>query len=277
MRILIFICLLIPGAAALYAQSPVVKVAVLVYQGMELQDFAGPADVFNKANTITRGAYQVYTVSCTKEVVYTDGHIGIQPDYNMQQLPKPDILVIPGAAVSLPDSLSRDSTLLSLIRHYQDSVSVIMSVSSGAFLLASAGLLDQQAATTHFFLADDFVAAFPAITLVKDVRYVDIGNIITTAGATAGIDAALHLVERYSGERIAGMVARAMQYSPRREETWPQAPTGMDYKKDADVVCGMIAIDKNTYASYQGKRYYFCSEICKKTFLRNPGQYTVKQ
>ncbi len=163
------------------------------------------------------------------------------------------------------------------IRQYQDSVSVIMSVSSATFLLAAAGLLDQQEATTHFFLADDFATAFPAITLVKDVRYVDLGNIISTAGATAGIDAALHLVERYSGERIAGMVARGMQYTPKREETWPLAPTGMDYKKDADVVCGMIAIDKNIYALYQGKRYYFCSEICKKAFLKKPGQYLQRQ
>lgn len=273
MRNILFIFLLFTGANVLYAQTPVVKVAVLLYPGIALQDLAGPADVFTKAATITRGAYQVYTVSLTPGVIYTDGHIGIQPNYTIRQMPKPDLLVFPGAPVSVIDSLRQDSTLLSVIRQYQDSVSVVMSVSTGAYLLAAAGLLDHQKATTHFFVADDFAGAFPAVTLVRDVRYVDEGNIVTTAGVTAGIDGALHLVERYSGDRIAGMVARGMQYTPKREEAWPQAPTGMDYKRDGDVVCGMIAIDKNITATRQGKKYYFCSEICKKAFLKNAEKY----
>lgn len=265
---LIVSCLL--GAVVLYAQTPVVKVAVLLYPGMELQDFAGPADVFTKAAAITRGEYRLYTVSMKQELVYTEGHVGIQPDYTITQLPKTDVLIIPGASMVVMDSLRKDSAILSLIRRYQDSVSVVMSVCTGAYLLAEAGLLDHQKATTHFFVADDFSKAFPGITLVRDVRYADEGNILTTAGVTAGIDGALHLVERYSGDRIAGMVARAMQYTPHREEPWPQAPTGMNGRGDADVICGMIAIDKNIYAEYKGKRYYFCSEICKKAFLKKP-------
>lgn len=268
MRILFTIFLLFTGGNVLYAQTPVVKVAILLYPGISLQDFAGPAEVFTKAKEITRGAYEVYTVSFRQEMVYTEGHIGIQPTYSIPRMPKPDLLIIPGAPVKVIDSLRNDSTLLSFIRQYQDSVSVLLSISTGTFLLAAAGLLDHQPATTHYFVADEFAGAFPAATLVKNVRYVDDGNIITTAGVTAGMDGALHLVERYSGERIAGMVARGMQYTPKREEPWPMAPTGMDYKKDADVICGMIAIDKNIYAEYQGTRYYFCSEICKKEFLR---------
>jgi len=268
MRIFFLLFLLFTGGNVLYAQTPVVKIAVLLYPGLSLQDFAGPAEVFTKTREITRGAYEVYTVSFRQEMVYTEGHIGIQPNYSIRQMPKPDLLIIPGAPLNVIDSLGKDSTLCSFIRQYQDSVSLVLSISTGTFLLAAAGLLDHQPATTHYFVAAAFAAAFPAVTLVKDVRYVDNGNIITTAGVTAGIDGALHLVERYSGERIAGMVARGMQYTPKREEPWPMAPTGMDYKKDADVICGMIAIDKNIYAEYQGKRYYFCSEICKKEFLR---------
>ncbi len=261
------------GVAALYAQTPVVKVAVLLYPGMELQDFAGPADVFTKAAEITRGGYQVYTVSMKQGVVYTEGHVGIQPDYTIRQLPETDVLVIPGAPMAVIDSLRKDSTMRTLIKQYQDSVSVVMSVCTGAYLLAEAGLLDHQKATTHYFVADDFAEAFPGIAVVKDVRYVDEGNIVTTAGVTAGIDGALHLVERYSGDRIAGMVARGMQYTPHREEVWPQAPTGMNGKGDADLVCGMVAIDKNVYAEYKGRRYYFCGGTCKKAFLSNPGKY----
>jgi transcriptional regulator GlxA family with amidase domain len=266
MKIILLICSLFTGLT-IKAQSPVIKVAILLYPGIDLQDFAAPADVFTKAATITQGEYQLYTVSLGQEIVYTAGHIGIKPDYSVKQLPKPDILVIPGAPMQVVDS----SGLKTFIRQYQDSVSVLLSVGTGAYLLAGAGLLDHQQATTYYYVADDFASAFPQVTLVKDVRYVDEGNIITTVG----IDGVLHLIRRYSGDRIADMVARSMQYTPHREEIWPLAPTGMNASQDADVVCGMITIDKNIHVMHEGRNYFFCSEICKKTFLRNPAKYLL--
>lgn len=266
MKIILLLCALFTGSA-LYAQTPVVKVAILIYPGIDLQDFAGPADVFTKAASITQGQYQVYTVSLKQGIVYTAGHIGIQPDYTVQQLPKTDILVIPGTPVQMIDSFG----LKAFIQQFQDSVSVVMSVGTGTYLLAGAGLLDHQKATTYYYVADDFANTFPKVTVVKDVRFVDEGNIITTVG----IDGVLQLIQRYSGERIAAMVARSMQYTPHREEAWPVAPTGLNASQDADVVCGMIAVDKNSYATHKGRNYFFCSEVCKKAFLMNPGRYIL--
>ena len=174
--------------------------------------------------------------------------------------------------------------MVSFIRHYKDSTVVTMSVCTGAYLLGSAGLLDHHKATTHFFVADDFGETFPDVTLVKEVRYVDEGNIITTSGVTSGIDGALHLVERYSGDKMAGMVARGMQYFPHREEAWPIPAAGMKFQRDAhamnhldtsasDVVCGMPMVDKKINAEYKGKTYYFCAETCKKAFLKKPEKY----
>ncbi|WPQ60666.1 DJ-1/PfpI family protein [Chitinophaga sancti] len=291
MRQLFVFISLIWGTGAVFAQNipaekPVIKVAVLAYDGMELQDFAGPADVFIKAGSVTRGQYQVYTVAFKPGMVFTDGHIGIQPDYQISNMPKPDVLVIPGAGMKVIDSLREDSAMCSFIRQYKDSVAVTMSVCTGAYLLGAAGILDHHKATTHFFVADDFGETFPNLTLVKEVRYVDEGNIITTSGVTSGIDGALHLVERYSGDRMSSMVARGMQYYPHREEAWPLPGAGMKFQRDAhpmnmnnldtsasDVVCRMPMVDKKINTEYKGKTYYFCSETCKKNFLKNPGKY----
>lgn len=277
MRNIIMMLFLLCNTGIVAAQKTI-NVAILLYPGMELQDFAGPTDVFVKAGEVTRGQYNVYTVAFNKEMVYTEAHkIGIQPAYDIHTMPKPNVLVIPGAPMTVIDSLSKDSSLLSFLRYSRDSVDVTMSVCTGAYLLGSAGVLDHHHATTHFFVADDFEETFPAVKVVRAVRYVDEGNIITTSGVTSGIDGALHLVERYSGEQLAGMTARGMQYTPHKEETWPVSPAGMKYSHltttETDVVCGMAMVDKRIKTEYKGKTYYFCSEVCKKAFIKAPTKY----
>ncbi|SEW38444.1 GlxA family transcriptional regulator [Chitinophaga arvensicola] len=233
MRTIILSALFLCFTGILHAQTtPVVKVAVLLYPGVELQDFAGPADVFVKAAGVTRGQYDVYTVSLQPGMIYTESDkVAIKPAYQLTNMPKPDILVIPGASMTVIETLRTDSAMYSFIRKYKDSAAVTMSVCTGAYLLGRTGALDQIRSTTHFFVADDFQETFPHTTLIKDVRYVDEGHIITTSGVTSGIDGALHLVERYSGEKIAAMVARGMQYNTHREEAWPVAPAGMKFQR----------------------------------------------
>lgn len=259
------------------------NVAILVYQGMQIQDFAGPAEVFIKAGEVSRGQYHVYTTGFNTKSILAEGNISMQPTYEISNMPKPDILVIPGAGMKVIDVLRKDSSMLSFIRQYKDSAAVTMSVCTGAYLLAGAGILNGHKATTHFFVADDFAETFPAVSLVKEVRYVDEGKIVTTSGVTSGIDGALQLVKRYSGDKIAGMVSRGMQYVPHEQEPWPVAPTGMKFRQTAkatsvpvDVVCGMTIADKHFSTSYNGHTYYFCSEACKKKFLNKPSAFVKK-
>jgi AraC family transcriptional activator FtrA len=93
----------------------------------------------------------------------------------------------------------------------------IVSVCSGAFVLAETGLLDGKRATTHWLYAETFRRRFPAVRYEEDVLYVDEGNLLTSAGSAAGLDACLHLVRRDFGAKIANTVARRMVVPPHRE------------------------------------------------------------
>jgi AraC family transcriptional activator FtrA len=107
--------------------------------------------------------------------------------------------------------------LVAALRRASDRGARLLSICSGAFLLAAAGLLDGKRATTHWLYADDFKRLFPGVVFEDDVLYVDEGQIITSAGSAAGIDACLHLVRRDFGASVANTVARRMVIPPHRE------------------------------------------------------------
>lgn len=203
--------------------SKVYRVAVLLYPGVELLDFAGATDVFVKAAGVTGGKYQVYSLAMTPGVVSTERNtIAIRPEYNGQgAFPPPDILVIPGAPLETIDSLMSDPAFMGWLKQLTDRAGVTMSVCTGAYFLAQAGLLTDKPATTHWYASTDFGTRYPGIRLVRDVRYVDAGNLVTASGVSSGIDGALHMVEQYSGPAIAALVAKIIQYTPHHREPWP--------------------------------------------------------
>lgn len=249
----VFLILCKPGSA----QTPAPKhlnVAIFVYPGVGLGDLNGPLDVFVKASSMTQGQYRVYTVAlrpagAASQQGATDagtittqgGGIRLKPDYVVGEMPAPDILVIPGGSIGLLDSMTRDKEVISFIQQYQHKVRVLMSVCTGAYLLGKSGALNGHKATTHFFVADDLKEQFPGLTMVKDVRFVDEDSLLTTSGVTTGMDGALHLVTRYSGERVAGMVAGALQYSALEKEKWPQPVEGMKFDRERRKKMGLLA------------------------------------
>jgi transcriptional regulator GlxA family with amidase domain len=215
--------------------TPVKKlnVALFIYPGVGLGDLNGPADVFMKAAGLTKGQYNVYTFALGQGVIRTQGNgFKLTPDYLESKMPTPDILVIPGGSIGLMDTMSLDSKVIAMLKKYQPRVEVMMSVCTAAYLLGKAGILDHHKATTHYFVADDFRTQFPALTLVRDVRYVDEGSVMTCSGVTSGMDGALHLVNKYSGDQVAAMLSRAIQYVPREQEKWPVAPNGMKFDRN---------------------------------------------
>ncbi|WP_367866242.1 GlxA family transcriptional regulator [Pedobacter sp. WC2423] len=228
----LFCCAL---AFAQQETTPVKKinVALYIYPGVGLGDLNGPADVFMKAAGLTKGQYNVYTFALQQGTIRTQGNgLKITADYLESEMPKPDILVIPGGSIGLMDTMCLDPKVIGMLKKYQSQVEVMMSVCTASYLLGKAGILDHHKATTHYFVADDFQTQFPALTLVKDVRYVDEGTVMTCSGVTSGMDGALHLVNKYSGDKIAAMLSRAIQYTPRGEEKWPVAPNGMKFDRN---------------------------------------------
>lgn len=191
------------------------KVAILVHDGVELLDFAGPAEVFSSASANGRRAFQVFTVAPSAGPTRTQNAVTVAPDYTIADCPAPDILVIPGGnSLVLVD----DPAVMSWIGERAKSCEITLTVCTGAFTLAKLGLLDGKSATTHWSARPGLRRDHPQVKVIDDVRFVDSGNIITSAGVSAGIDGSLYVVERLLGTEAAWTTARYMEYD------WEPAP-----------------------------------------------------
>ncbi|MBD2755288.1 DJ-1/PfpI family protein [Spirosoma sp. BT704] len=186
------------------------NVAIFIHNGVEILDFAGPSEVFAS----TEG-FAVYTVSLTKEPVISQGFIKIIPTYSLTDCPKPDIVVLPGGKTG---PFIENKPLIDWIKHTATQAEVMLSVCTGAGLLAKAGLLDGKQATTFHSYIESLQRATPNAKILANTRFVDNGQIITTAGVSAGIDGALHVVAKLKGQAIAHQTARYMEYDKWKPE-----------------------------------------------------------
>jgi transcriptional regulator GlxA family with amidase domain len=171
--------------------------------GVEVLDFAGPMEVFAYAG------FQVFTVSRKKEPIITQGILKIMPDYSIEDAPPADIMAFFGGNAGPP---SKDSAVLDWIRRRKTSTSYFFSVCTGAFIIGRAGILDNLTATTFHASIESLRKLLPGTKVLSDVRFVDNGKVVTTAGISAGIDGALHLVAKLKGEELAKEVAAYMEY-----------------------------------------------------------------
>jgi transcriptional regulator GlxA family with amidase domain len=170
---------------------------------VEVLDFAGPMEVFDYAG------FEIFTVSRRKEPIISQGILKVLPDYSIEDAPPADILAFFGGN-GKPSSA--DPMVQAWIRKRIPSTPYFFSVCTGAFFIGRAGILDGMKATTFHDEIDALRELLPNTTVLSDVRFVDNGHVITTAGISAGIDGALHLVSRLKGEEKAREVAYYMEY-----------------------------------------------------------------
>ena len=201
------------------------NVAIVLYEGVELLDFAGPGEVFaaaaHQGSDRDALAFKVYTVAATRQPIKSQGFVTITPDHGIDDAPPPDILVIPGGPSA---TLTGDQRFMTWADAVMKKAKLTLTVCTGAFVPAKAGLLDGRSATTHYGAIERLRTAFSRITVVEGKRFVDNGAIITTAGVSAGIDGALHAVARLLGRNVADGTARYMEYH------WtPEAYLAMSY------------------------------------------------
>jgi transcriptional regulator GlxA family with amidase domain len=178
------------------------RVAVLLFDGVEEIDYAGPIEAFGASGP------KVFTVGQTKSTVESVWGLKVTPDYDFSDAPEADVLVVPGGGIK---EAWKNPKLLDWIRERSAKVQVVLAVCSGAFILGKAGLLDGIQATTTASLRPQLAKMFPS-TSVSEKRYVDAGKIITTAGLSAGIDGTLYLIARQGGKKKAEAVATYMEY-----------------------------------------------------------------
>ena len=174
-------------------------VAFAVTNEATVIDFAGPWEVFQDAS------FKLYTVSDTTDAVEVSGGLRVFPACTFSDAPEPDIVVVGAQAGS--------DGMLDWLKKVGE-MATIMSVCTGAFKLAKAGLLDGRPATTHHDFFDAFEREFPRTRLQRGLRWVKGSDRVYTAGGlTSGIDLALHLVGRFRGEEAAERVAFYMEHA----------------------------------------------------------------
>lgn len=264
-----------PLSAPAHGQIPV---AFVVSRGTVMIDLAGPWEVFNNVMIMSRGSsmddqmpFRTYTVAESTQPV-TLGGIKILPDYIFANAPAPKIAVIPAQS-------GQTNAMLNWIRKVTKTTDLTMSVCTGAFVLASTGLLAGKPATTHHDAYKSFAVQFPDIKVQRGARFVESGNLATAGGLTSGIDLALHVVQRYFGRKVAEDTAYMLEYQgkgwtdPNSNATYLQAAVSSD-EHPLCPVCGM-EVDRKTAlrSEYKEKTYYFCSEDHKKQFDAAPNKW----
>ncbi|MBD7966708.1 DJ-1/PfpI family protein [Paenibacillus gallinarum] len=191
------------------------NVAVLLYEHVDGLDFCGAFDVFATASDWGKDFY-TYTVSEKSELINTISSFTVAPKYNFSDCPKPDILVVPGGIGARTEMNNLELT--SWIRRTSENSEIVLSICTGVLLLAKANLLSGLKVTTNQRAMDLLVQVAPKdCEILRDVRYVDNGKIVMSAGVTAGMDASLHVVSKLLGEERAVETASRLEYRWNRE------------------------------------------------------------
>lgn len=178
------------------------KVAFYLQNGVEVLDFAGPMEVFAYAQ------FDIFTVARTKDPIVSQGILKVIPDYTINNAPAADILAFFGGNAG---NAANDPKVIEWIKA-QTNISYYFSVCTGAFILGKADILNNLTVTTFHESIESLKKAVPNAKVLSDVRFVDNGKVITTAGISAGIDGALHLVEKIRGIEAAKRIAQYMEY-----------------------------------------------------------------
>ncbi len=190
------------------------NLAILLFDNAEVLDFCGPFEVFAVAGRQSKQcALDVFTVAEKPGPVLARHGLSVNPHYTLASCPRPDILLVPGGIGSRQQITNEP--LIDWIRSTAEDAELVLSVCTGALLLAKAGLLEGLEMTTHHVAYDLLREMVPNGTVHEDRRFVDNGKLVTSAGISPGIDMSLHIVERLLGKEVATAKARQM------EDVWP--------------------------------------------------------
>jgi putative intracellular protease/amidase len=240
------------------------NIAVFLYEGMELLDFAGPTEVFSATS-----GFNVYSVSVDGKPLECNvtGAIlnKITPDYAMDNAPLPDVVIFPGGGTG---PIAKNQSVINWVKDRAAHGTFLMSVCTGASVLANTGLLEGKNITTWYGFIPALQASHPELKVLENTRFVDNGIYLTTAGVSAGIDGALHLVSRIKGLDVAKATARYMEY-----DKWNPTQGRIDYENEyitelrkqvlAEKTIG-VAIPQERSAPYEGELKNLAFEFSEK-------------
>ncbi|RMB78539.1 DJ-1/PfpI family protein [Rhodococcus sp. SBT000017] len=190
------------------------SIAILLFDDVEVLDACGPFEVFSVANRVaeragTAALFDVTLVGIDDGAVRARGGMRIGVDTTIDDPRGFDVVLVPGGVV---DAVEADSRVLQWLQRIRPTAETVASVCTGVFVLAAAGLLDERPVTTHWEDLELLGDRWPALVVHEGVRYIDHGDLATSAGISAGLDLALHLVARWAGADHALATAGQMDY-----------------------------------------------------------------
>ena len=198
------------------------NVGILIFDDVELLDFAGPYEVFSRTRTVKgtksrlddeTACFNTFTFSVNNKNIIATGNVKIVPNYHLGNLPKVNILLIPGGLGTR--RLLEDEKFITWLSDYCNKVQVITSVCTGSLLLAKAGILKNKKCTTHWGALDLLSSLDQSLKIIKNQKVVD-DTIITSAGVSSGIDMAFYIVSKICGEIVAKDTAKYIEYKWRK-------------------------------------------------------------
>jgi transcriptional regulator GlxA family with amidase domain len=201
------------------------KVGILLYDFVDVLDFAGPAEVLSltannkaeqaftlyKKQLLPTRPFEVMTITDTGMQIKTHSGIKVEPDFSIDNSPELDILIIPGGPLRAVQSVVKNQKIRDwIIKH--NSIEYICSVCTGAYILGETGLLDGKKATTHHLALKVLQEKYPDIRVVSDSKVVHDSNLITSGEVSSGINMALYLVEKIMGRNTAERTAKTIEF-----------------------------------------------------------------
>jgi transcriptional regulator GlxA family with amidase domain len=196
------------------------NVAIFLFDDVEVLDFAGPFEVFSTAGfgVMDDIPFHVFTVAQKTQIIARNNLV-VLPTYTFDNCPAIDIVLVPGGGGYRADGTPYGSRLemnndlvINWIKEKSTTAEIVLSVCTGALLLAKANLLEGLKATTHYRAIDQLRAIAPNTEVVENARYVDNGSVILSAGVSAGIDMSFYVVSKLLGAEIASLGAKYAQY-----------------------------------------------------------------
>ena len=185
-----------------------VRTAIAIGPGVNVIDLSGPWEVFQDAAVAQAGGqFELFTVAESTGAIDASGGLRVDAAYSYETAPQPNLVVVPAH-----DSSERT---LAWFRRISRRAYLVMSVCTGAFVVAEAGLLDGKTATTHHQSLDLLEQSYPSIRVLRGKRFVEHERVATAGGLSSGIDLALRVVERYLGRAAADATAEYMEYGRR--------------------------------------------------------------
>ncbi|WP_320043308.1 DJ-1/PfpI family protein [uncultured Desulfobacter sp.] len=191
--------------------TKVMNIGIYIYDNAEVLDFSGPFEVFTTASRVCADdePFNVFLIGETQNAVWARAGYQVLPHYDISNHPVIDLLIVAGG---VPDQELQKPHVLGWIKNQSDQAQYTASVCTGVFLLGAADVVATHNVTTHWEDIPALQKQFPKLQVHQDVRWVEDGNIFTSAGISAGIDMSLYLVKMLHSPTLSEKTARQMEY-----------------------------------------------------------------